>query len=169
MRGYAPFFNRALDWAPPAHLYRDLYAIYRDRAADRRLLVRHPSWVLRDSLGRPLYIPWGCSAGSCPQYAADIGNPRWRAHWIAEARERFRRGYSGIFIDDVNMLMRVANGSGAFVRPFDPRTLAPMTDADWRRYVAEFTDQIEAALPGQRSATTLSGGSTTPTPTSSAK
>jgi hypothetical protein len=147
MRGYAPHFNRALRWAPHSHFYKDLYAIYRDRAADRRLLARHPSWVLRDWLGHPLFIPFDCNGGSCTQFAADIGNPNWRAHWIAQARRRIRRGYDGIFIDDVNLLMRVSDGSGSFVRPMDPRTMAPMTDLDWRRYMAEFTAAVRAAFP----------------------
>jgi hypothetical protein len=43
--------------------------------------------------------------------------------------------------------MKVSNGAGEFVRPMDPRTGAPMTDANWRRYVAEFTEQIRRAFP----------------------
>ena len=33
--------------------------------------------------------------------------------------------------------------------PIDPRTGQAMTEADWRRYMAEFTEQIRAALPGK--------------------
>src|SRR5829696_2639093 len=29
MRGFAPFFNQALSWAPPADFYQDIYALYR--------------------------------------------------------------------------------------------------------------------------------------------
>ena len=57
------------------------------------------------------------------------------------------QGYAGIFIDDVNMEMKVSNGNGDFTRPIDPRTGQPMSDTDWRRYVAEFTEQIRAAFP----------------------
>ena len=39
------------------------------------LATQHPDWILKDAAGNKLYIPWGCSGGICPQYAADIGNP----------------------------------------------------------------------------------------------
>ena len=35
MRGYPPFFDQALSWAPPADFYQDLYALYRDGSADQ--------------------------------------------------------------------------------------------------------------------------------------
>jgi Hypothetical glycosyl hydrolase family 15 len=145
MRAYPPFFDRALGWAAPAHFYKDLYAIYKSENSE--LIGQHPDWVLRDAQGSPLYIQFDCAAGTCPQYAADIGSPSWRRHWIEQARQELAKGYVGIFIDDVNMEMRVSDGSGRFTRPVDPRTGAPMTDADWRRYVAEFTEQIRAAFP----------------------
>jgi hypothetical protein len=148
MRGYPPFQDAALSWGPPTDFYKDLYAIYRDDADDRALMNEHPDWVLRDESGRDLYIPYGCSGGTCPAYAADIGDPGWRAHWIAQARSELDKGYAGIFIDNVNMDVMVGNGQGESVRPMDPRTGAPMTTADWRRYVAEFTEQIRAAFPG---------------------
>lgn len=151
MRGYPPFFDRALDWAPPSGFYSDLYAIYRnerfDGAPDARLVLRRPDWVLRDAAGNALYIPFDCSGGSCPQYAADIGNPEWRALWIERARRLIDRGYAGVFIDDVNFEMKVSDGAGRAVEPVDPRTGRTMTLQDWRRYVAEFTEEIERALP----------------------
>ena len=148
MRGYAPYFNQALGWAPTSHFYKDLYAIYRDVSSDQQLMADHPSWVLRDSSGNRLFIPWSCNGTTCTQYAADIGSPQWRAHWINQAKTTMGAGYDGIFVDDVNLEMKVGNGSGAFVRPVDPRTGAAMTDADWRRYMAEFTEEIKAAFPG---------------------
>lgn len=151
MRGYAPFFDRALRWAPKTHLYQDLYAIYnsRDRSDGPNLetLREHPDWVLRDAAGRPLFIPFGCSGGSCPQYAADPGHPGWREAWIARAKRRLRRGYAGLFIDDVNLELTVANRAGERVRPIDPRSGRRMTESDWRRYIAGFTREIERALP----------------------
>jgi putative glycosyl hydrolase-like family 15 (GHL15) protein len=148
MRGYAPFFdNHAIDWAPPAFVYRDLYAIYNSPGDDGLDLVRqHPNWVLRDPQGRPLYIDYNCS-GSCPQFAADVGNPQWRQWWIDSVGADLDQGYAGLHIDDVNMEMKVSDGNGNFVRPIDPRTSQPMTEANWRRYVAEFTEQIRAAFP----------------------
>jgi hypothetical protein len=153
MRGYAPFFdshtfNGSPAWTPPpTHFYRDLYAIY-NNANGERMIAQHPDWVLRDVAGNKLYIQWACSGTSCTQYAADIGNPEFRQHWINGAATRLAAGYDGIHIDDVNLAMKVSNGAGTFTRPIDPRTGAPMTDADWRRYVAEFTEEIRAAFPG---------------------
>ncbi len=145
-RAYPPFFDRALGWATRAHFYKDLYAIYTKSEGD--LVDEHPDWVLRDAQGQPLYIQYGCSAGVCPQYAADIGDPGWRAHWIADAQAHMDQGYVGIHIDDVNLEMRVSNGAEEPVRPIDPRTGAPMTDEDWRRYMAEFVEEIRNAIPG---------------------
>ena len=141
-------FDRALNWAAPTQFYEDLYAIYNPRQTG--LVDEHPDWVLRDAAGEPLYIQYGCTGGSCPQYAADIGNPDWRRHWIEEAAGELAKGYVGIFVDDVNMEMRVSDGSGAFARPIDPRTGAPMTDADWRRYIAEFAEAIRASIADHR-------------------
>ncbi len=144
MRGYAPFFNQALSWAPPADFYRDLYAIY---ASETSLVTAHPSWILKDGSGRNLYIPYDCDGSSCTQYAGDIGNPEFRHYWIEQARSELADGYKGIFIDDVNMEMQVGNAAGQKVAPLDPRTGRTMTEADWQRYIAEFTEEIRAALP----------------------
>jgi Hypothetical glycosyl hydrolase family 15 len=152
MRGYAPFFDSrtfrgAPGWTPPpTHFYRDLYAIY-NNANGEQTISQHPDWVLRDAAGNRLYIQWACSGTSCTQYAADIGNPAFRQHWIDGAAARLAAGYDGIHIDDVNLAMKVSDGSGTFTRPIDPRTGAAMTDANWRRYVAEFTEEVRAAFP----------------------
>jgi hypothetical protein len=141
---YTPYFDSRLAWFPDAWFYKDLYAIYPSSS----LVSAHPEWILRDMQGNRLYIPWGCSNGTCPQYAADIGNPDFRAFWLGEARAALAKGYRGIWVDDVNMLIaRVSNGSGQPVAPRDPRTNAAMTEADWRRYMAEFTEAIRAAFP----------------------
>jgi hypothetical protein len=157
MRGYSPYFdNQALPWSPPpTSFYRDLYAIY-NNAAGNQLIADHPDWVLRDGAGRKLYIPYACSGGTCPQYAGDVGNPAFRAWWIAKARETFNyaagrspdgSGYAGVYIDDVNLSMKVGDGNGA-VAPIDPRTGGTMTEPSWQRYVAEFVGEIRAAFPG---------------------
>jgi hypothetical protein len=144
MRGYAPYFNQALSWAPPADFYRDLYAIYPSEAS---LIAQHPSWILKDTSGNNLYIPYACDGSSCSQYAGDIGNPEFRHFWIERAQGELADGYRGIFIDDVNLEMKVSNGAGKLVPPLDPRTGQPMTEADWQRYIAEFTEEIRAAMP----------------------
>ena len=149
-RAYPPFFDRFLSWAPPADLYIDAYAIYQAPGGTpgTDLIQNHPDWVLRDSAGKKLYIPSGCGGGTCPQYAADFGNPGWRSYFIDFLRSQLARGYDGAHIDDVNLEMRVGDGSGNFVRPIDPRTGAPMTDSNWNRYMADFMVQIRNAFPG---------------------
>ena len=144
MRAYSPYFDSRTRWYGNAWFYRDAYALFRGRRPARE----HPEWILRDGRGRRLYIPFDCERGSCPQYAADIGNPAFRAHWIAGARASLARGYTGVFIDDVNMELRVSYGTGRAVAPRDPRTGKPMTLGAWRRYMADFMAQIRRALPG---------------------
>jgi hypothetical protein len=145
MRAYAPYFDQRLSWYANAWAYQDAYAIY--RGSD--VAEEHPDWILEDARGNKLYIPFGCSGGTCPQYAADFGNPEFRAWWITGARARMAKGYRGLFVDDVNMDFRVGNGSGSFVAPHDPRTGAAMTEASWRRYMADFTEEIRVSLPGK--------------------
>ena len=142
MRTYAPYFDGRLSWFPDAWTYRDLYAVYRDDELARE----HPEWILHDAAGRKLYIPFDCGGGTCTQYAGDIGDPAFRAHWIAEASDQAAR-YRGIFVDDVNLEPRVSNGQGDQVMPLDERTGRTMTESDWARYIAEFTEQIARALP----------------------
>jgi putative glycosyl hydrolase-like family 15 (GHL15) protein len=143
MLTYSPYFDTRLAWFPDAWVYKDLYAIY----TNSTLATAHPEWILRDASGNKLYIPYGCSGGTCPQYAADVGSPGFRANWIQEATATLGNGYRGLFVDDVNMLIsRVGNGSGSPVAPIDPRTNATMTETDWRRYMAEFVEQIRSAF-----------------------
>jgi len=143
MQTYAEYFDERLSWYPDAWVYRDSYAIYKD--SDVR--TQHPDWILRDSGGNELYIPFGCSGGSCPQLAGDFGNPEFRRWWIDELRQTLAAGYLGVWVDDVNMQWRVGDGNGDYVNPVDPRTGAAMTLDDWRRYFAEFMEQIRAAFP----------------------
>jgi hypothetical protein len=140
---YSPHFDSRTRWYPNGLVYQDAYAIYRGSA----LAGLHPEWILRDGGGNPLYIPFGCSNGGCPQYAADISNPAFRRHWIANVRNELRRGYRGVFIDDVNMDLRVGNGQEQSVGPIDRATHRPMTDRAWRNYMAQFMEEIRRALP----------------------
>jgi hypothetical protein len=141
---YSPYFDSRLAWFPDAWVYKDLYAIY----PDGTLATEHPEWILRDAGGAKLYIPYACSGGTCPQYAADVGDVGFRARWIADAKATVGAGYRGIYVDDVNLLLaRVGDGTGKSVVPIDRRTGAPMTEADWRRYMAEFCEAIRAAFP----------------------
>jgi hypothetical protein len=141
---YAPYFDSRLSWFPDAWVYKDVYAVY----VGSTLANEHPEWILHDAAGNPLYIPYGCSGGSCPQYAGDVGDPGFRAYWLDQAAGLLARGYRGLFVDDVNMsLSRVGDGTGHATVPLDQRTGLAMTDADWRRYLAEFTEAIRARFP----------------------
>ena len=144
MLTYNPYFDARLGWYPNAWVYKDAYSI---RSSDA-IFSSHPEWVLRDPNGNMLYIPWGCANATCPQFAADFGNLEFRSNWIREAKLALDKGYLGLFVDDVNMEWRVGDGNGNSVTPIDPRTGAPMTLSNWRRYFAEFMEEVRAAFPG---------------------
>lgn len=141
---FSPYFDDKTGWYANGWIYRDLYALYKD--AD--YTARHRDWILRDAAGAPLYIPWGCSGGTCPQYAADITNPAFRQAWIAQVTSDLAHGYRGVWIDDVNLEMRVSDGHGRETAPVDPATGAPMTAQAWRDYVASFLEEIRRATAG---------------------
>jgi Hypothetical glycosyl hydrolase family 15 len=143
MMVFAPYFDDKTSWYQRGWGYLDLYSIKHDSDLARS----HPEGILRDQGGRPLYIPWGCGGGTCPQYAADVTNAAFRAQFVAWARAMAAHGYKGIWLDDVNLEFRVGDGSGREVAPVDPRTGRPMTWEAWRKAVAEFVEQIRAALP----------------------
>ncbi len=143
IQGWSTYFDSKQDWYPRGWFYRNAYGI----KPDWEVLAEHPEWVLRDASGNMLYVPFECSGGSCTQYAGDFGNPAYRAWWIAEAQATVSAGYLGMWIDDVNMTWRVGDGNGDFVNPVDPRTGQPMTLDDWRRYMAEFVEEVRAAMP----------------------
>lgn len=84
----------------------------RKRALDRM--------ILRDSAGRRLYVPFDCARGRCPQYAADIANPRWRTYLRRQVRRAMRHRYAGVFLDDVNWQVNVSDGLERRVPAMDP-------------------------------------------------
>lgn len=140
------WFDPNLSWYNGAWAYLDSYAIYNGRS-NEPVASQHPEWILRDQYGNPLYIPWGCSNGTCPQYAADISNPDYRNYWISEAQTIMARGYKGLWIDDVNLVMQVGDGNGNSVAPIDQNTGLPMTAMAWEKYFADFMAQVRTALP----------------------
>ena len=140
---FSPYFDEKTSWYPDGWVYDDSYAIYQGSA----LAAEHPEWILRDSAGNPLYIPFGCSGGSCPQYAGDIASPAYRQAWIGNLEAELAHGYRGVFIDDVNMEMRVGNGAGESVAPINPSTGRAMSAEEWRGYMAQFMQQVRAELP----------------------
>ncbi len=140
---FAPFFDGMTSWYQQGWVYSDLYAIY----TGSQLATQHPEWILRDGAGNKLFIPWGCSNGTCPQYAADITNPAFRADWIAKLKGTLAKGYKGAWIDDVNLELRVGNGNGADVLPHSASLGRTMNAADWRKSMADFTEQIRREIP----------------------
>ena len=143
MVAYTPYFNRRTSWYPNAYAYVDLYAVYPGSWQQKA----HPEWILRDEHGNPLYIPFGCADGTCPQFAGDISNPEFRADRLNIAASRLTGGnYAGLFIDDVNLQFRVSDGWGNAVAPMDSSG-QPMTFDAWRESVAIFLEEIRAALP----------------------
>ncbi len=148
MFAFSPYYDNKLSRSPPAWLYKDAYAVYPTGNQNETMTLDNATeFILRDANGQLLYIPYDCKNGSCPQLAADIGNQAFRDLWIKQARSKLALGYKGIHVDDVNLDWRVSDGHGNFTAPIDPRTNKTMTLADWRRYFAEFTEQIRAAFP----------------------
>ena len=142
---FTPFFDGMTSWYGKGWVYKDLYAIHTGSG----LAARRPEWVLRSAAGKNLFIPWGCGGGTCPQLAADITSPAFRAAWIADLKASLARGYKGAWIDDVNLEMRVGDGNGNAVAPYSPALGRTMTADDWREAVASFTEQIRREIPDQ--------------------
>lgn len=138
---YSPYFDDKTSWYASGWAYQDLYGI--EVGSD--LAREHPSWILRDARGRRLYLQYGCTGGRCPQYAGDVTNPAFRRHWIATAQRVLKQRYAGLWIDDVNLELRVSDGRGRTVRPV-VRGRA-LSDAAWRAAIAGFTTQVRQALP----------------------
>jgi hypothetical protein len=157
MRLYAPFADKCVDRGGyrGGLVYSDVQAVYpgqttirrRDARRTRKAKRKLRRYVLRDRRGRALYVPFGCNGHTCPQYAADIGSPGWRAYEIRRLRRALRHRYKGIFLDDVNFNVNVSRGSGAPAGPIDPRTRRPMTPDAWQAYMAGFVRQVRAAFP----------------------
>ncbi|MDA0171286.1 putative glycoside hydrolase family 15 protein [Solirubrobacter taibaiensis] len=140
MRTYSPYFDSRTAWYSGAWSYRNAMAIYPNAP-------KPEDWYLRDAQGRKLYIWYACGGGTCTQFAGDIGSPAYRAAWIADAKGDIQKGYKGLFVDDVNMQLRISDGNGNLQWPIDPRTGSPMNDQSWRRYMAEFMEQIRREIP----------------------
>ncbi|MEO8662170.1 MAG: malectin domain-containing carbohydrate-binding protein [Bryobacteraceae bacterium] len=143
LQSSSPYWDSKLSWMPNTWAYINLYAIYPD--SDN--FKNHPEWILRDTDGNLLFIPWGCANGTCPQYAGDVSNQAYRNWWISNAISKLSAGYKGVWIDDVNLDMRVSDGNGNPVTVENARIGSPMIPEDWRRYIAIFLEQIRAALP----------------------
>ena len=159
--------------ADPSAAGVDARALLADAGVLAVLRLAHPlvrqrlvlQGLVRDLSGAATW-PASIRAGSCTTAAATGSTSRsdattarvrstrptsasqaFRDYWIAQAKASLAQGYKGVFIDDVNMLMRVSDGDGHVVAPRDPRTGRAMTPSAWRRYMADFMVQVRAALP----------------------
>lgn len=140
--GYAGYWEQRLSWFPNSWFYQDSSSLYNGDTVPQQ----HPDWILRDQYGRPAFINWGCWNGWCPQYAPDLSNADFRAWWIQTAGQTLSRGYKGIFIDDVNLVMDLTDGSNR-ITPIDPKTGMPMTQQAWEKYFADFLTEVRQAFP----------------------
>src|SRR6185437_5318319 len=92
---WSPYFDSRTSWYPSGYVYQNLYAI----TPGSWVQYAHPEWILHDSNGNWLYIPFNCGGGACPMYAGDIANPAFRAWWISQAQQTLAQGnYQGMFI-----------------------------------------------------------------------
>jgi hypothetical protein len=140
--GYAGYWDSRLAWFQNSWFYQDSSALYNGDAVP----AQHPEWILTNQYGAPLFINWGCGNGTCPQFAPDYSNTGFRQWWIAQARESLAKGYKGIFIDDVNLVMNLTDGTNQ-TTPIDPNTQLPMTQPAWEKYIADFITEIRTAFP----------------------
>ena len=156
MRLFSPYSDPCVDGSYRGGLVNlNAQAIYPDQvrlrrgdtARERRAKRALDRLILRDARGRRLYVPFGCKGGRCPQFAADIGSPRWRAHLARRARRELSHRYRGIFLDDVNWAVNVSDGREQLVRPRDPRTRRPMTDGTWKRAMAALVRAVARQDP----------------------
>ncbi len=144
---YSPYFDSRLSWYPSGLAYINAFAIDTEVEKDDRS-VTNPDWILRDESDNWLFVDYACSGGTCPQWAADVGNPEFRSDFLARIGALIDQGYPGIVLDDVNLEWRTSDGFGNRVIPVDPRTGELMTLQDWRRYFAEFVELIRTTYPG---------------------
>jgi RNA polymerase sigma factor (sigma-70 family) len=143
MAVFSPYFDTRLNSVKRPWLIIDCYGInVKDEAA-----TQHPEWVLKDAAGQPLYVPYSCSEGKCEQFAADISNAGYRRWLIEEVRADLARGYADLWINNVSMQIDTSDNSGKSRSPIDSKTKQPMRPEDWRRYLAEFTEEVRRALP----------------------
>ena len=138
MTVWSPYFDSRLSWFPNGVEYSDIMAL---KGLD------HSEWILKDGSGDHLYVDFACSGGTCPQYAADVGNQAYRNWFIGELKGLIAKGYAGVYLDDVNMSWRISDGSNE-VQPIDPRTGKTMTLEAWREYMADFVEQIRREVDG---------------------
>ena len=142
MMMFPPYSDRFTFYTGEGFFYLDAYAIYVSSGSNPA--GANMTHVLKDASGNPCYIPWG---SPYTQYAADVGNQDFRNRMVNYIKAKLAAfpQYDGVYLDDVNLdISRVS------CSPIDPRTGQAMTNQNWRRYFAEFLEQIRAAIPGNK-------------------
>jgi hypothetical protein len=140
---FSPYFDSRTAWYPHALVYVDVYGV--DPA--NPLVSLHPDWIMHDTSGNLLWIPFNCDGNTCASYAGDFSNPNFRAWWIANAGSALAKGYDGFLLDDVDMDLNASNASYTQAPPVDYTTHQPMTPDVWRMELANFLTQIRQAFP----------------------
>jgi hypothetical protein len=153
---FTPYFDDKLSWMPRAYVYRDGYAVYVD-ANQTPNFDAHPELVAKDVNGNPLFIPWSNTGQPpWPQYAGDVSSAAFRSFMLDFFKSTVIRDspdgtmqprYEGIFVDDVNLELRVCDAAGNIVAPKDPYAGQPMTQAAWAQYYAEYLEMLRSSLP----------------------
>lgn len=145
--GWAPYQQCNIGSFPKLLIYLDAYAIYKNPDGTPNFPVdplnKQPvsDCILHDDKGNLLFIPWGCNAGTCPQFAGDLRNPGFVRAQIQSIANLKQAGYQGIFIDDVNLQLDVGNGTGAIVAP------SGVTPESWAWAMVDFVEKVRGTFP----------------------
>jgi hypothetical protein len=143
MSGWTPWFDPVLGWFPKSvGSYVDAYAIYNNNPSNPSdPAITHPEWIFKDSKQNKLYIPWGCANGTCPQYAGDFFHRGFVQAQLNTIKSIVDKGYTSIFLDDVNLDPRISDGNGNTVLPNG------LTAESWAHGFADFVYKIQAQFP----------------------
>jgi hypothetical protein len=141
---WSPYWDDKLSEFDDVLVYVNSYGIF----ANDPLADQHPDWFMREADGTATYIDFNCGRpGGCPLLAGDLGNPDFVQYQIDRITQLVAKGYPGIMLDDVNMLRRWSDVTGADVSPIDPRTGQPITLWDWRTDMADYLTLIRTTFP----------------------
>lgn len=134
--GWAPWFDYfSQAFLGDSFFYLDTYAIYNDLTNLTGLLVTHPEYILTDTSGNKLYIPFNCANGACPQFAADISNANFFNYQLGTINQGISKKYRGVYLDDVNLDCKVSDGNGAIISD-------PLITSKWAEKMVEFVEKI---------------------------
>jgi hypothetical protein len=156
---------RNAGWLPDGWEYEDAYAVYKDSSGNPE--PDKARFVLRDANGKLLYIPFNCSGGTCPQFAANVCDPAWQTNYINRVINTAAL-YGGTFMDDTNFERMVSDGGGnpstspAPINYLDGTTL---TQDEWDTCMADFVVRVQNETSGELAINTVffhDGGISTP-------